>query len=366
MRLPVLQRPRVDEVSDVDPWAFPTWGDPAVAAQASDAAGDIAAALRLARVLSPRGADTGRRTWPLLSTLATLGSVDLSTARAVEPHLDAQAILAQAELGPETAPPEAAWGVYAADPPGTDLRAELRDGSWALTGTKPWCSLPEQVSHALVTARAGSAPQLFAVSLRDDTVRTEVAAWRPNGLRQVSTGSVHFTGTVAQPVGPPGWYLERPGFAWGGIAVAAVWFGGAAALAGALWRAAAHREPDQIALMHLGACDAELFGALTALRHAATVIDSGALSGDQAGLLAARVRAVVAATAEHVLTTVGHALGPGPLSFDDAHLTRVADLTLYLRQHHAERDLARLGTVARTAHHGPDDPGGADREARRR
>ncbi len=53
----------------------------------------------------------------------------------------------------------------------------------------------------------------------------------------------------------------------------------------------------------------------------------------------------MAEAAERVVTTVGHALGPGPLSFDEPHLQRVADLTLYLRQHHAERDQARLGEL---------------------
>jgi hypothetical protein len=37
-------------------------------------------------------------------------------------------------------------------------------------------------------------------------------------------------------------------------------------------------------------------------------------------------------------------LGPGPLAFDEPHARRVADLTLYVRQHHADRDLAGLGS----------------------
>ena len=39
------------------------------------------------------------------------------------------------------------------------------------------------------------------------------------------------------------------------------------------------------------------------------------------------------------------ALGPGPLTTDDAHARRVSDLRIYLRQHHGERDLARLGRL---------------------
>ncbi|KZX22513.1 hypothetical protein ACH61_00279 [Rathayibacter tanaceti] len=39
----------------------------------------------------------------------------------------------------------------------------------------------------------------------------------------------------------------------------------------------------------------------------------------------------------------GRALGPAPLALDAEHSKRVADLTLYVRQHHAERDDAALG-----------------------
>lgn len=52
----------------------------------------------------------------------------------------------------------------------------------------------------------------------------------------------------------------------------------------------------------------------------------------------------MAQAAETVLTTVDHALGPGPLVADEEHAARVADLHLYLRQWHAERDLAALGS----------------------
>lgn len=46
---------------------------------------------------------------------------------------------------------------------------------------------------------------------------------------------------------------------------------------------------------------------------------------------------------------VGHALGPAPLAFDEDHARRVADLELYVRQHHAERDLAQLGSAVLSA-----------------
>jgi hypothetical protein len=82
------------------------------------------------------------------------------------------------------------------------------------------------------------------------------------------------------------------------------------------------------------------------LAGAAAEIDNGKAEGPMGAELDLRVRAVVADAAERTLRQVGHALGPAPLAFDEEHARRVADLELYLRQHHAERDLARLGEAA--------------------
>lgn len=326
------------------PWSFSGWGDDAVAVLARDVAGDIDGSLDLALRLEGTARWMGAQSWGVLSALATLGSIDLTTARTVEPHWDAVAILDQAGVTP---PDGATWGVYAAAPPGASLTATPgADGLWSLSGVKPWCSLADRVSHALVTADVeGRPPGLFAVALRDGGVVVDPGAWAPRGLREVTTSTVTFTDVPGTAVGDPGWYLERPGFAWGGIGVAAVWFGGAAAAAGALWDAASSRTPDQVALVHLGACDAALHATLLTLRDAAHAVDIEQADGPAGRLLAARVRAQVARCAEEVLITVGHALGPGPLALDPVHAARVADLTLYLRQHHAERDLAALGRM---------------------
>ena len=83
-----------------------------------------------------------------------------------------------------------------------------------------------------------------------------------------------------------------------------------------------------------------------ALNQAADEIDAD--PGDLRGagpLRALRVRALTEAAATDVLTRTGRALGAGPLGHDEAHSRAVADLTVYLRQHHAERDLARLGEL---------------------
>jgi alkylation response protein AidB-like acyl-CoA dehydrogenase len=330
------------------PWSFDDWGDATTADLARDVGGDVEGSLTLGRRLDDRARCMGSRSWQLFSALATLGSVDLTTARTIEPHWDAVAILDQADA---PAPEGATWGVYAASPPGTRLAAAAgADGRWRLSGAKPWCSLADRVSHALVTADVEGRPAgLFAVELRNSGVSVDPSAWAPRGLRDVTTSTVSFTDVPVTAVGEPGWYLERPGFAWGGIGVAAVWFGGAAAVAGALWDAARSRPPEQVELMHLRTCDVNLHATLVALRDAAAAIDAGRADGAAGRLLAARVRSQAADCAEQVLTTVGHALGPAPLAMDPEHAARVADLTLYLRQHHAERDLAALGRMVAPA-----------------
>ena len=83
--------------------------------------------------------------------------------------------------------------------------------------------------------------------------------------------------------------------------------------------------------------------ARAALAGAAADVDGGRADAAAGELLALRVRSVVAACAERVLQRTGHALGPAPLTLDADHAARAADLTVYLRQHHAERDVARLG-----------------------
>ncbi|RIJ48073.1 SAM-dependent methyltransferase, partial [Clavibacter phaseoli] len=144
-------------------------------------------------------------------------------------------------------------------------------------------------------------------------------------------------------VGAPGWYLERPGFHWGGIQVAACWYGGAVGLARTLLRAASREGADRLLLMHLGAVDATLDGARASLAEASLLVDRGLAEGEEGRLLAKRVRAVVARAVDETLTHVAHALGPAPLAQDADHAKRVADLELYVRQHHAERDDASLG-----------------------
>ncbi len=320
--------------------------------RSADVHGDAHRAIGLAALLGPDvplpGSGGTRRRWDIL---AEVSAVDLTAGRVLEAHLDALAILAEAGLTPDAAAlsgigsgVRSTWGVFAAEGPGVRVTATETADGWRLAGTKPWCSLADQLSHALITAHVPDGRRLFAIAL-DDTVRTDPSPWVSRGLAEVPSTPIQLDGTAAIPVGADGWYLQRPGFAWGGMGVAACWYGGAVGLARTVGAQAARKPPDQIGLMHLGAVDVALFRAGTALSAAAADVDAGRAGGAAGSTLAGLVRAVVVQTAEEIMERAGHALGPAPLAMDEEHARRVADLTVYVRQHHAERDLAALGTA---------------------
>ncbi|WP_066300542.1 acyl-CoA dehydrogenase [Arthrobacter luteolus] len=340
---------RLDPLPDDEVAALADLGTLAV-----DTNGSAVAALSLikpAGALAPLpGQGSTFRLWELL---ATLGAADLTAARVVEPHLDAAAILAQAAEEESDGRYAAdgmdsfagAWGVYAAEAPGAVLSArEHDDGSWHLTGTKPWCSLAGQLDYAVVTAHTGpQARRAFAVDLRLPGVREGRGLWVSRGLASVESTAVDFNGVPAVPVGGDNWYLDRSGFAWGGMGVAACWYGGAVGVARRLVSASRDRKPDQIAHMLIGQADASLHAARRVLAAAAEDVDAGRADGATGAILAHRVRAVAAGAAERVLAAAAHGLGPGPLTADEEYARRVADLQVYVRQHHAERDHAALG-----------------------
>lgn len=304
-------------------------------AAGTDVAASIDFARRVGGALPQPGCGQTAQRWAMLAAAAEGG---LTAARVLEAHSDALAILAEAGE-PE---PGGAWGVFAAEAPGAELAQKSDGAELRLVGTKPWCSLGGVLDFALVTASVGEQRQLFAVDLQHPTVTAEPPeVWVARGLSTVTSGPVHFDGTPARPVGAPGWYLDRPGFAWGGMGVAACWYGGAIGLYDTLRRRSRGR--GELGGLHVGTVDVALHAAEAVLATAAQAVDAGTATGAAGERLTLRVRGVVAQAVETTLRQVGHALGPAPLAFDEEHARRVADLELYVRQHHAERDLAALG-----------------------
>lgn len=312
--------------------------------RASAADRDVRAALaatlaELGRVPLPGGGHTIKR----FDVLAEVAAADLATARLVEGHLDAIAVCAEANHPPPSGPA----GVWAADPPAGRLEATETPRGWRLHGTKHWCSGARALDAALVTAHADDGDRLFVVPLHAHGVTALDRTWHAVGMRDSDTLQVRFDDVTLDrdaAVGPPGWYLERRGFWIGGIGVAACWYGGALGATRALRTAVAGRRDDPHGLAHLGAADAMCAAMCTTLRVAAGAIDDG-IAGAALRTLAWRTRAAVERLASEVLDHTERGIGAGGLTADPAMARRAADLPVYLRQHHAERDLEALGRV---------------------
>jgi hypothetical protein len=350
----------------------------AMAAAVGDVPALLAAANQAGRFAPKPGEGQTARLWELLASVA---AIDVAAGRILEPHLDAGAILSQAGAADSFT---GTWAVFAAEAPGTRLAAAPQSGAEEsggeesgggqpggvrLSGSKPWCSLAQFVDHAVVTAHTQSGGRsAFAVDLRDAGVTCVDPEWTSRGLREIPSGTVHFDRVPAVPLGGEGWYFQRPGFAWGGMGVAACWLGGAVALGrhfkAALIRGAqAQREPDQVALASLGEVDRTLTSAIQCLARTAELVD-GSMQGPAepreepggsrtsgAWSEALRVRGTIAAAVERVQLLVSQNLGPGPLAFDDRYGKCMADLSLYVRQHHALRDDAQLGALTLKGEH---------------
>lgn len=294
-----------------------------------------------------------RERWAALTALA---EQDLALARLAEGHTDALAILH--EIDPDHAIAESdpqaprQWGVWAAEPPNTGLTASLDESeTWWLSGLKAYCSGARSCTHALVTARFGKERRLFAVRVREPETRPVPGSWPGAGMAASDTLDIVFDQVPATPVGEPGAYLERPGFQHGGLGVAACWYGGARAVARTLHTAARSYDVGPHALAHLGAVWAQLQAMEAALDRAAVEVDAD--PHDRKGAAAIRskhVRAFTEAACSQVLDRVGRALGAAPLAHDADHARTATDLTVYLRQHHAERDYATLGQAVAANH----------------
>ena len=285
-------------------------------------------------------------TWPLpgsgstntrFELLAAVAEADLVTGRLVEAHADAVAI--SVELRSDLVRAGQRWGVWAAGP-SDSLRASHSSDGWRVSGTKAWCSGATLVTHALVDALTDAGQQLFALDLAESGVVPRPPDWLGPGMGRADTRTVDFQAAAAAPVGQRGEYLARPGFWAGAIGVAACWHGGTVAVARRLLERSRSAE-DQHLLAHLGAVHVALNENRSVLGRSGRQVDEK--SGSDHSVIARSVRATVERNALEVIDRVGRALGPGPLAHDGRHATLVADLMVYVRQHHAERDLEQIG-----------------------
>ena len=306
--------------------------------------------------------------------LAEVASHDLSLAKLYEGHTDALAILRELNCQLPHQPPHqlplpdampsavsapAVWGVWAADVPSARVVIQpdhsgdpAGDDRVRISGLKCWCSGAESVTHGLLTAwhADGRGPQLVAVSMQQAGISVRSEAWQAVGMCGSASVDLMFDGAQAQLVGKVGDYLARPGFWQGGAGIAACWHGGALFLASTLLRAYARSagsegQSSQTAFRGaaLGRVDIELRANAALLREAAQWIDAHP-AGD-ASEIALRVRLRAESAAKAVLESVGAALGASPFCSDARFARMAADLPVFIRQSHAERDFAALGEL---------------------
>lgn len=276
--------------------------------------------------------------------LAAVAGHDLNLAKLYEGHTDALAILE--ELHGPARPEGSLWGTWCAEPPNARLRFErVKGGLLRLHGVKAWCSGARQVTHALVSGwYADGQPALAAVEMHAPGVTIGSHHWHAVGMGPTDTAQVDFDSVAATPVGAPGDYVNRPGFWHGGAGIAACWWGAAAAVAARMRGHLVQGKPNAHQQAHLGAAEALLCACAALLRESASWIDTH--PAENAHATALRVRLAAEHVVGEVLQRAGRALGAGPLC-NDARLARLmADLPIFVRQSHAERDEAALGALA--------------------
>lgn len=293
--------------------------------------------------------------------LCTVAQHNLSLAKLYEGHTDALAILH--ELGHVPAatsiPVNRTWAMWAAESPGQRVQVHPLDsgGQATLSGAKAWCSGAQGVDYALLTAwlPGQDQSQLVSVDLSHPSIRMDTGAWQAVGMASTLSAEVAFDGTPAMLVGEPGDYLHRPGFWHGGAGIAACWHGGTLAVADALYRSLQGISAEHPAFAYraaaFGKVDRVLSGAAALLRESADWIDAHPHENSMAVTLRVRQSAEAAATC--VLDETGRALGATPYCRDATFARAAADLPVFIRQSHGDRDDAALASAVLAQKHYP-------------
>lgn len=322
-------------------------------------------------------------TWPeLVERLTALGRTDIPFARLAEGHIDALRILRQAGRDPV---PQALYGVWASRSGGGGLSATEENGEWRISGSVPFASGSGLLDRALVPAAvqpptpqrgqrprpaesspadaAREAPRPAAAQPIQLLLDVDVRDWSPDPTSWPATAmaaSRSFTVEVTDrsvpaeaQVGPPEFYLGRPGFFPGGVGVAAVWAGAGARVADLVARfvSASPKDPDQTTRNQLGRLSIEVAAANSlvvfgGLRLAAD-LDNRVNDQDRNALqrFSTEVRAGVGAAVRRLLEIARALAGPAGLGHDGELSSAIADLDLYVRQQHSDRDAEYLGLL---------------------
>jgi alkylation response protein AidB-like acyl-CoA dehydrogenase len=285
----------------------------------------------------PGCGDTARRH----AELAQIARNNLELGRLAEAHVDALAILHEAGREPR---PRALYAVWA-----SEGNAGLKISTGAVSGHKEFCTGVGLVDCALVTIMEPER-RLLEIDLRisADRIGFNASGWATDAFADTSTATAVFDDypiCKADFVGPPGWYLERPGFWHGACGPASCWAGGAQGLIDYARKRAHETNPH--AMAHLGALEANGWQMRALLQAAGQEIDTDFENVQAAIVRALSLRHLIEQSCSDTMLRFGRAFGPRPLAFDARIARRCHELSLYLRQSHAESDLEELGRQSR-------------------
>ena len=101
--------------------------------------------------------------------------------------------------------------------PAAPLHILAADG-WHLAGAKPFCSGSTRIDRALVTAECDDGYRLFDISVAENVVGVHPGSWPAVGMADSLSDTLDFGGPpvpTSRAVGPPNFYLDRPGFWFG-------------------------------------------------------------------------------------------------------------------------------------------------------
>lgn len=299
---------------------------------------------RLAALAAEKVPFSGKgRTQKRLLRLMEVGREDLTLAKLVEAHWDAIAILAEAGRIPVQG---ALYAVWAAGMPGTQLTLVREGEPWLLRGEKAFCSGSTLVERALITLSEPDG-QLMDLDVAGNRQRIgfDASFWKTTAFAGTKTAHGMFRDVPVSAgalVGEAGWYLTRAGFWHGALGPAACWAGGAAGLVDYAKR---QKRNDAHTLAHVGAMDAAVWAMRTYLANAGAEVDADWNNAVKAQERALTVRHLVEQACTEVLRRFARAYGPAPLAANEAVGRRYAELDLFVRQSHAERDLEVLGRM---------------------
>lgn len=281
----------------------------------------------------------------VVEALYDVARIDLALARLVEGHADAVRILAEAGVPPR----EGVYGVWASRSVGTGLRATREQAGWRLAGELRFASGSGLLDRALVPGWLGADEHLL-FDVDAGCLEADPGSWRTPAMdaSRSFTGSVDTTCAPEDVVGPSSFYLSRPGFVVGGLGVAAVWAGGARSVVELVADGLRSFHPSPHQLRRLGEMEQAAWQARTAVL--ATADRLPGLSTSELTREVAQARTAVVLACDETVQQATHVVGPGGLS-RNARLSRtLADLTVYVRQHHTDTELAALGEHALHAH----------------